>query len=160
LSASTNKKVVIERFERETLRGFVNPQTWLRDRGIEMLSADGAVRSIAYAEVKLVSFVKDLDGAPASADRRLFTTRPKIEGLWLRMLFRDGDHLDGILANELLGIDPYGFHLAPPETAANTQRVWVPRVALTDLKVLGVIGSPLRRRKRTPPSKDQIKLFE
>jgi hypothetical protein len=160
LSASTNKKVIVERFEREVLRGFVNPQTWLREEGIELLSAEGAVVKAPFTEVKVVSFVKDLDGEPVSADRRLFTTRPKTGGLWVRMLFRDGDHLDGILANELLGLDPYGFHLSPPESNANTQRVYVPRAALTEFKVLGVIGSPLRRRKRTPPSKEQITLFE
>lgn len=160
MSASTNKKVVIERFEREALRGFINPQTWLGEADIELLLTDGTLRKIPYEEVKVISFVKDLDGATASADRRTFTTRPKSEGLWVRMLFRDGDHLDGILANQLLGLDAHGFDVMPPEAAANTQRVFVPRSALTELKVLGVIGSPLRRRKRTPPSKDQITLFE
>jgi len=160
LSASTNKKVVVERYEREALRGFVNPQTWLSEDGIELLSAEGSVRKIPYSEIKVVSFVKDLEATPASTDRRMFTTRPKTEGLWVRMLFRDGDHLDGILANELLQIDPHGFSVVPPDSSANARRVYVPRAALSTLKVLGVIGSPLRRRKRTPPSKNQIKLFE
>ena len=160
MSASTNKKVVVERFEREALRGFVNPQTWLREGGVELLSTEGSVREVPYSEIKAVSFVKDLDAAPASADRRLFTTRPKTEGLWVRMLFRDGDHLDGVLANELLQIEPQGFTVMPPDAAANTQRVFVPRSALSTLKVLGVIGGPLRRRKRTPPPEDQIRLFD
>ena len=160
MSGSTNKKVIIERYQRETLRGFVNPQMWLSSHTLELLSPEGVVQQIPYEEVKVVSFVKDLDGSPLSAERRLFTTRPKTEGLWVRMLFRDGDYLDGLLANNLLQLDPQGFAIVPPDPGANIQRVFVPRAALSALKVLGVIGSPLRRRKRAPPAKDQISLFE
>ena len=92
LSGSTNKKVIVERFEREPLKGFVNPQMWLSSHTIELLSPEGVVQQLRYEEVKVVSFVKDLDGAALSAERRLFTTRPKTEGLWVRMLFRDGDY--------------------------------------------------------------------
>ena len=86
--------------------------------------------------------------------------RPKTEGLWIRMLFRDGDYLDGLLPNALLLLDSHGFTIVPPDPSANNQRVFVPKSALTDLKVLGVTGGPLRRRKRVPPAEDQIKLFE
>ncbi len=160
MAGSTNKKVIIERFDREPLKGFVNPQTWLLPDGVELLTFDGSVVVAPYREVKAVCFVQDLDGPTASRERRIFTTRPKTEGLWIRMLFRDGDYMDGLLANQLLATDPYGFNIVPPDPSANNQRVYVPRAALSDLKVLGVIGSPLRRRKRVPPSQDQITLFE
>ena len=160
MASSTTKSVLIERFERETLRGFVNPQTWLQTAGIELLDPSGSVLVVPYAEVKTVYFVRDLDAAEVDKTRRLFHTRPRTEGLWIRMLFRDGDYLDGLLPNSLLQLDPHGFTVLPPEPSANNQRVFVPRAALSDLKVLGVIGGPLRRRKRVPPSEDQIRLFE
>jgi len=160
LSGSTNKTVVVERFEREALKGFVNPQTWLLDNGVELLTTSGNVLITPYTEIKSVCFVKDLDGASVARERKIFTTRPKAEGLWIRMLFRDGDYLDGLLPNNLLRLDVQGFSIVPPDPSANNQRVFVPKAALSDLKVLGVIGSPLRRRKRVPPSKDQITLFE
>ena len=160
MSGSTNKSVIVERFDREPIKGFVNPQTWLLDDGFELMTVDGTVLRIPYQETKIVSFVKDLDGPGPTRDRRLFTTRPKTEGLWVRMLFRDGDHFDGLLANNLLQLDPQGFTVVPPHPSSNNQRLFLPRAALSELKVLGVIGSPLRRRKRTPPSKDQIELFE
>jgi hypothetical protein len=160
LASSTNKKVIIERFDREPLKGFVNLQTWLLPDSVELLTLDGNVLSTPYREIKTVCFVQDLDGPTASLARRIFNTRPKTEGLWIRMLFRDGDYMDGLLANQLLSLDPYGFYVVPPDPSANNQRVYVPRAALTDIKVLGLIGSPLRRRKRVPPSKDQITLFE
>jgi hypothetical protein len=160
LTGSTNKKVVVERFEREPLKGFVNPQSWLLPAGLELLSVSGTLALVPYEDVKVVSFVKDLEGADPSRQRRVFTTRPKTEGLWVRMLFRDGDYLDGVLPNNLLQLDIYGFSVVPPDPSSNNQRSFVPKAALTDLKVLGVIGGPLKRRKRPPPSKDQIGLFD
>lgn len=160
MAGSTNKKVIVERFDREALRGFVNPQTWLREDGIELLTSTGSVVSSRYEEIKAVFFVQDLDTVNTLIPKRIFTTRPKSEGLWVRMLFRDGDYMDGLLANNLRALDAYGFSVVPPDPSANNQRVYVPKAALSDLKVLGVIGSPLKRRKRVPPSKDQISLFE
>ncbi len=160
MSGSTNKKVIVQRFEREALKGFVNLQTWLLPEGVELLSTDGNVVVTPYGELKSVCFVKDLDGETIHRERKIFNTRPKSEGLWVRMLFRDGDFLDGLLPNDLLHLEPFGFSVVPPDPSANNQRVFVPRAALTDLKVLGVVGGPLRRRKRVPPSKEQITLFE
>lgn len=157
---STNKRVVVERFDREPLRGFINPQTWLTAAGVEVLSPGGSVVVVNYTDVKVVCFVKDLDGDSLGRERKTFTTRPKSEGLWVRMIFRDGDYLDGLLPNNLLALEPYGFSVVPPDPSANNQRVFVPKEALTHLKVLGVVGSPLRRRKRVPPAEDQIRLFE
>ena len=160
MPGSTSKRVIVERFDRESLKGFVNLASWLQDAGIELLSPEGNVAAVPYEEIKAVCFVKDFEGTPWQRERKIFTTRPKTEGLWVRMLFRDGDFLDGVLANDLLHLEPQGFSVVPPDPSANNQRIFVPRAALRDLKVLGVIGSPLRRRKRVPPSEDQIKLFE
>ena len=52
--------------------------------------------------------------------------------------------------------------ITPPDPNANAQRVFVPREALTEVTVLGVIGiaAHRRRRKAAAPSEDQIELFE
>ena len=74
--------------------------------------------------------------------------------------FRDGEVLEGVMPNNLLQIDMYGFTVIPPDPFGNTQRVFVPRMALRAVQVLGVVGSPLKKRgpKRVP--KEQIGLFE
>jgi hypothetical protein len=159
LAASTSKRIVIRRFEREPVPGFVNPQTYLCAEGIEMLSQSGAILVVPYAEVKAVYFVRDFDAAEPSAEHRVFNTRPKISGVWVRMHFRDGELMDGILANNLLQLEPYGFTVVPPNPSSSNQRVFVPRAALADLQVLGVVGSPLRPRKPKPKPKEQIELF-
>jgi hypothetical protein len=160
LGGSTNKKVLVSRFDREPLSGFVNPQNYLLPEGLELLSQDGAVNVVPYAEVKLVCFVRDFQQGEPRKELRLFTTRPKMEGLWIRMRFRDGDAMDGLLSNNLLLMEPYGFSVIPPDPGFQNQRVFIPKAAVTGVQVLGVIGSPLRIRKTKPTPKEQIDLFE
>ncbi len=160
MASSTTKKVLIRRFEREPLVGFVNPQVYLRATGMEILTPGGAVTLVPYEEIKTVSFVKDFDGADQEPERKVFNTRPKTDGLWVRMTFRDDEVMEGILANNLLQLDPYGFTIVPPDPYSNNQRIFLPRTALKELQVLGVVGSPLKRRKPKPEAKEQIGLFE
>jgi hypothetical protein len=158
VASSTVKKVVVRRFDRENLLGFVNPFSYLQPSAIEILTPGGSLVLLPYEDVKSVCFVKDFEAEAES--RRIFMTRPKLEGLWVRMLFRDGEILDGILPNNLLAWEIAGFTVTPPEPDANNQRVFVPRSALKSIQVLGVVGSPLRpKRKKAVPAADQPTLF-
>jgi hypothetical protein len=155
---STTKKAVLRRFEKESLAGYLNPLTFLQLTGIELLSPEGNVVLVPYSDVKTVAFVRDFESA-SEPGRQFFQTRPKMEGLWVRLEYRDGDVTEGILPNNLLQIETYGFTIIPPEAYGNTQRLFVPRPALRSLQVLGVIGSPLKKKAK-PAAKDQIGLFE
>ena len=153
------KKVVITRFERENLAGFVNPFSYLQPLHLELLKPDGQLALVPYDEVKSVCFVQDFEAAPET--RRVFLTRPKLEGLWVRMVFRDSEVLDGILPNDLLASGVAGFTVTPPEPDGNNQRVFIPRQALKSIQVLGVVGSPLRgKRKKGAATEDQGSLFQ
>jgi len=160
LAGSTSKKVRISRFEREPLLGFVNPLTYLRPTGVELLTPDGDYSVVPYDEVKAVQFVKDFEPPDPATERKVFNTRPKMDGLWVRVKFRDGEVMDGILANNLLAMESHGFSVVPPDPYSNNQRLFLPRAALVELQVLGVVGSPLRRRKPKPVPKEQIGLFD
>jgi hypothetical protein len=159
LAGSTTKKAVIRRFEKEALSGYVNPLSFLKLTGVELLSEQGNVATVPYDEIKTVTFVRDFDGSPETA-RRVFQTRPKMEGLWVRLEFRDSDVMEGILANNLMQLEPYGFSVTPPDPYSNQQRIFIPRSALRAVAVLGVVGSPLKKRKAKPVPKEQIGLFE
>jgi hypothetical protein len=50
--------------------------------------------------------------------------------------------------------------VTPPDPFGNQQRIFVPRTSLASVEVLGVVGSPLKKRKAKPAAKDQIGLFE
>ena len=125
---------------------------------VEVLKPDGTLAILPYAEVKSVAFVKEFDGDPQV--RPIFLTRPKLEGLWVRMVFQDGEVMDGILPNNLLNWDIAGFTVTPPEPDGNNQKIFVPRQALRAIQVLGVVGSPLRgKRKKPVTGGDQPSLF-
>ena len=160
MGVSTNKKVLVSRFDREVLSGFVNPQSYLQADGVELLTQEGTVTVVPYADVKLVCFVRDFQDGEPRKELRLFTTRPKMEGLWIRMRFRDGDAMDGMLANNLLVLEAPGFSVVPPDPGFQNQRIFVPRAALTGIQVLGVVGSPLRMKKPKPPPKEQLEMFQ
>jgi hypothetical protein len=153
------KKAAIRRFDRETLSGYVNPVSYLQLTGVELLSANGNVAIIPYPEIKTVSFVRDFDGPPESA-RRLFISRPKMAGLWIRFELRDGEIMEGVMSNNLLQMEAHGFTVIPPDPYSNQQRIFIPRLALRAVVVLGVVGSPLKKRKAQPATKGQIGLFE
>jgi hypothetical protein len=159
LSPSTTKKVSVHRFDREPVHGFASPHHYLQPTGIEILKPDGTTLLLGYKEVKFVAFVRDFPTATMPEDRKVFHTRPKMEGLWVRLLFRDSDRMEGIVPNNLLQIDPYGFSFVPPDPFSNNQRIFVPREALRDIHVLGVVGGKSAKSKK-PDTKDQIKLFE
>jgi hypothetical protein len=161
VSASTNKKALIRRFERESLSGYLNLGSCFQPNGIEIIDLNGALLFVPYAEIKAVCLVRDF-AAPDPDERKLFASRPKQPGLWVRLRFKDNDQLDGLLANNLVLQEPYGYSVTPPDPASNNQRIFVPRCALTDLQVLAVIGSAMRREKKPKPEepKKQISLFD
>lgn len=149
----------MRRFDREALQGYLNPLSFLQVDGVELLSADGNVSLVPYSEIKSIAFVREFD-APAAVERRAFQTRPKTAGLWLSLRFRDGETLEGVMPNNLLQVEQYGFTIIPPDSNGNRQRIFAPRTALVEVEVLGVIGSPLTRRKPKPAAKEQIGLFD
>jgi hypothetical protein len=160
---STSKKVVAVRFDRKPLRGFIDPQSSLQTDGIELLTAAGAIAKLPYREVKALCFVRDFDSGPVWKENRVFTVRPKTEGVWVRLLFEDGDTMEGVIPNNLLAVEPHGFTIAAPDPGFQNQRIFVPRQALRQVQVVGVIGSPLRKRRKPPDKagkKDQLEMFD
>jgi hypothetical protein len=163
VSSSTHKKVILRRIESDPLRGWVNPQAYLIEAGVELLSQDGQVTVLPYEQVKAVHFVRDFEEKSDHQERKVFASRPKLEGLWLRLRFKDNEVIEGILANNLLLVEGPGFTITPPDPYANSQRIFIPRLALAELTVLGVIGSaaaPSRKKKAAAPSEIQGQLFQ
>jgi Family of unknown function (DUF6982) len=160
VALSSNKKVLVVRFDRETLPGFVQTPGGLEGEAIELLRPDGNLVHIPFSETKVVCFVRDWEDGESWREHRSFTTRPKSPGLWARFRFRDGDSLEGILPNNLLQMEAQGFSAVPPDPSFQNQRVFIPRTALEHVEILGVIGSALRRRSKPRPDEGQLKMFE
>jgi len=144
---STHKKVVVQKLDRDTISGYVSPTAFTADGKVEVLNTAGKVVGIDLRDIKGVFFVREF-GDTESLLRKTFTTRPRTEGLWLRLTFKDNDVLEGMMPNDLSQITPEGYLINPPDTRSNTQRIFVPRNALVAVTVLAVIGGAQSRRKK------------
>lgn len=151
------------RFDRETLRGFVQTPAGFDGEALELLTPEGSLLRVPFAETKAVCFVRDFESGETWQEHRSFAARPKSAGLWVRLRFRDGDSMEGMLANNLMVLEVAGFSIVPPDPSFQNQRIFVPRAALSEVQVLGVIGSPLRparKGKIVKEKADQLKMFE
>lgn len=155
--ASTHKKVIVRKTDRDSVNGFVAPANFVVDGKLELLNTSGNVVAIDLRDIKAVYFVRDFSDADVLT-RKTFTTRPRTEGLWVRMKFKDNDMIEGILPNDLALNPADGFLVNPPDLRSNTQRIFIPRSALASVNVLAVIGAARRRRK--PSDTRQVPMFE
>lgn len=142
---STHKKVIVRKIDRDTVNGYVAPAHFVRDDKLELLNTSGNVVAIELADIKCVFFVREF-GDSDSLTRKTFTTRPRAEGLWVRIKFKDGDVLEGLMPNDLTLNSAEGYLINPPDLRSNVQRLFVPRTALESLSVLAVIGATRRHR--------------
>ena len=136
---STYKKVVVRRLDGEVIKGFVDAATYLKPNAIEMLDREGRALTVPLAEIKGVFFVREFEGNPQRPERKLFQSRPRAAGLWVQMTFKDKEILEGLLPGNLIEISPEGFLLTPADLYSNNLKIFVPRSALSDISVLGVI---------------------
>jgi hypothetical protein len=162
VAPSTNKKVIAIRFERDSVSGFVQTPGGFASDGLELLTPSGTLVRLPHSEVKAVCFVRDFDDDDGWKPHRAYAARPKTPGLWVRLAFRDGDTSEGVIPNNLMLLEPSGFQIILPDPSFLGQRMFVPREALRDLQVLGVIGSPLKRKRAARPEAeetDQLEMF-
>jgi hypothetical protein len=157
--SSTHKKITVRKLDRDTMNGFVSA-AFLNEGKLEMLNTAGNLVTVDLKEIKCVFFVRNFGDADDLA-RKTFTTRPRTEGLWVRLRFKDNDLMEGMMPNDLTQINPEGYMINPPDTRSNTQRIFVPRTALTQLAVLAVIGGPSSRRRKPerPEDASQVPMF-
>lgn len=142
-----------------SVKGYVNPTTLPFAETLDLLTPDGEHRAIETKDVKSVCFVADLN-EDHEPERKSFLSRPKLEGLWLKITFRDGDSLEGIAANELVELLDRGIQVTPPDLHGNCLRVFVPRSAVSEVKVLGVVGTAKKLpRAAKSPLPEQPSLF-
>ena len=146
---STHKKVVVRFLDRRVLRGYLNPGKLGEADTLELLTPEGEQRTFAVKEVRSIYFVRAFadDFEP---ERKAFLSRPKLDGLWVRLKFRDEDIIEGVVPNDLLALLDRGVQITPPDLHGTTLRIFIPRTALTEMTVLGVVGIA-RRKPAAPP---------
>jgi hypothetical protein len=156
---STHKKVIVRKMDRDSISGYVSPAQFVNEGKLELLNTSGNVVGIDLREIKGVYFVREF-GDSESLMRKTFTSRPRSEGLWVRLRFKDNEVLEGLMPTDLTHTMPEGFLINPPDQRSNTQRIFVPRTALESLTVLAVIGGMRRPRRGVPSDQRQVPMFE
>jgi hypothetical protein len=136
----------------------LNPANLGRTEKLDLLTPDGEHQEIALEDVKSVHFVREFTER-FEPERKAFFSRPKLDGLWVRLRFRDNDSIEGIIANDLLDLMEHGVQITPPDLHGNSLRIFVPSTALAEMKVLGVVGVARRAASRAVAAEPQPKLF-
>jgi len=110
------------------------------------------------AKVRAVYFVREFSDE-FEPERKAFLSRPKLDGLWVRLRFTDGDTLEGVVPNDLLSLLDNGLQITPPDLNSTTDRIFVPRGALSEVTVLGVVGIARRKPAAAAAAANQPRLF-
>ncbi len=157
MSTGSTKKAMVYRFDRELLGGFVDSARPIEDNSVQLLNPSGVVQQIPIAQIKAICFVRDFISGPAWT-RNQYAVRPRQQGLWIRIRFQDGEVLEATMPNNLAAFDPESLSISPPDTIMGVQRIIIPRQAIEQFEVLGVVGSPLKRAKSA--TQNQLSMFE
>ena len=155
--ASTHKKVVVELMDRKSLRGYLNPARLEDITALDLLTPYGEHEEISRDKIRAVYFVRNLD-EDFEPERKTFLSRPKLDGLWVKIRFLDDGLLEGVIPNDLLNLIDQGLHLTPPDFHSNADRIFIPRSALAEFTVLGVVGVA-RRKTASAAAAAQTRLF-
>jgi len=151
--------VVVATLKGDTIRGYLNPAKLGQAESVDLLTVDGEHQEVVLATVRCIYFVRDFS-EPFEPERKAFFSRPKMDGLWVRLKFRDNESLEGIVPNDLLDLLDRGVQISPPDMNGPCMRIFIPRTALAEMTVLGVVGVARRAPRPAAEPETQPKLFE
>jgi hypothetical protein len=134
--------------DRTLVRGYLNPSKLGEAETLDLLTPEGEHCTFAIKDVRSIYFVREFtdDFEP---QHKVFLSRPKLEGLWVRLKFQDNECIEGVVPNDLLCLLDRGVQITPPDLHGATLRIFIPRGALSEMTVLGVVG--IARRKPATP---------
>jgi hypothetical protein len=150
--------VVVVLSDKKPLRGYLNPSRLGQSDPIDLLTPDGEHEPIPVAKIRSIYFVRDFadDFEP---ERKAFLSRPKLDGLWVRLRYLDNETLEGVVPNDLLSLLDNGLQITPPDLNSSTDRIFIPRSALSEVTVLGVVGVARRKPAAATATAAQPRLF-
>jgi hypothetical protein len=140
--------------DRTMVRGYLNPNKLGEADTLDLLTPEGEHCNFSIKDVRSIYFVREFT-ENFEPEHKVFLSRPKLEGLWVRLKFHDNECLEGVVPNDLLCLLDRGVQITPPDLHGTTLRIFIPRGALAEMTVLGVVG--IARRK--PPATLQPGLF-
>jgi len=147
----------VRKLDKGLVKGFLDPNGYLTNE-LNVLDREGRLVQVPMSGVKAVFFVRSFEGNPDRAERKVFRSRPRLAGLWVRLTFKDTEVLEGLLPNNLLEIDPLGYMVTSPDVYSNNVRFFVPRTALIQMEIIGVISDGVVRRMSQRAAQARVNL--
>jgi hypothetical protein len=152
-SPSTYRIVI--RYEDHAVRGFAEAsdlgtmEQLLRNEpraqlnSIRLKLADsGTEQEVSTENAKAVFFVKTFDGDTRHRALHFHENAPIVQGLWVRVAFRDGETIEGIISNSRDFVLEHGFFMMPTDPNGNNRLIYVLKDRLKDFNVLGMRNAP------------------
>lgn len=142
--------------DRHLVRGYLNPSRLGTPQPVDLLTPDGEHQEIPLERIRCIYFVREFSD-DFEPERKVFLSRPKLDGLWVRLRYADNETIEGVVPNDLLSLLDNGVHITPPDLNSLTDKIFIPRAALAEMTVLGVVG--ISRRKPAAAAAVQPRLF-
>ena len=148
--APQQRRVVVHR-NGKTERGFLSDSRWqnleeiLRSPSIGFpdflpLTRDGSSETveIPVSQAKAVFFVKSFEGCREQLTVHFHSDDGVAGGLWVRVRFKDGEIVEGIVYNSSRYLVDPGFFLRPSDPESNNELIYILKSAIDEFQVIGV----------------------
>ncbi len=140
------EKIVVQ-FGNRTVKGSTDRDEWKVDTNAVLhsipiqLEETGGFEELSLEGVKAVFFVKSFD-SKSHEDLRFHDHLPHAECLWVRIIFKDDEVVEGLIHNSCEFVLDQGFFLSPIDFEANNWLVYTVKSQLKDFHVLGLRSAP------------------
>lgn len=148
--ATKSEQVVIQ-FGNRTLKGHLEFPVWNTIEDLLSKVPDSSpesfrirhldsdrVEEIPTKDIKAVFYVNTFEGDSDHKQLNFHSRAPVAQGIWMRLKFRDGEVMEGIVYNSLRYLIDPGFFLLPTDPDSNNRLVYVMKSWLVDHRVLGM----------------------
>jgi len=104
---------------------------------IRRLESD-TFEEISARDIKAIFYVNCFEGDPEHKPLNFHTRAPIVHGIWMRLQFRDGEIMEGIVHNSTRYLVDPGFFMVPTDPGSNNKLVYVAKNLLVDHRILGL----------------------
>ncbi|MGA2048865.1 MAG: hypothetical protein ABSG96_14300 [Terracidiphilus sp.] len=96
------------------------------------------VEEVPTNGIKAVFYVNSFNGNSEHTNLNFHSRAPVAQGIWIRLQFKDGEVMEGIVNNSFRYLVDPGFFLLPTDPESNNKLVYVMKNWLVDHRVLGL----------------------
>jgi hypothetical protein len=96
------------------------------------------VEDIEMRNAKAVFYVNTFEGDAQHTPLQFHLRAPMIHGIWVRIDFRDGEVIEGIVHNSIRYLVDEGFFVIPTDPGSNNKLIYVLKSSIKDYRVLGM----------------------